>query len=344
MNIKEDRRKKFAKNLLWIVIFLVCIFFILKVSIITEITSLLLASFILAYSLKPIQNALIKRGVTRRTSSLLLVLGLILCIVIMFTILIPSIVRESSNIKSTLEEMGRYFQNLYYKLKPEGNNKIIYTIFNTINNKIRASFLQMFNKIIEFGAQFSENILSYFVIPIITYYFLCDNKYLKSKMLTLFPLSSRCIIKKINKDVDRILGRYIITQFMLSIFISILTFVVLFFLKVKFPLMLAILNGVLNIIPYFGPIFGALPCIIVAFLTSNKVALYTALWLYLIQLVEGNIISPKVIGESVSIHPVCVIIILLIGEKVGGLLGMILAVPISVIIKVIYEDLNYYLF
>ncbi|MCY6959427.1 AI-2E family transporter [Clostridium brassicae] len=344
MNIREDKKKKFVKSLLWIVIFLVSIFFILKVSIITEIGSLLLLSFILAYSLKPIQNAFLKRGITRRVSSLILVLALILGIIIMFTILIPAIIRESSNIKSTLEDMGRYFQNLYYKLKPEGNNKIIYTIFNTINNKISAAFLHMFNNIIEFGAQVSESILSYFVIPIITYYFLCDSKYLKGKVLTLFPLSSRCIIKEINKDVDRILGRYIITQFMLSIFISILTFIVLFFLKVKFPLILAILNGILNIIPYFGPIFGALPCVIVAFLTSNKVALYTALWLYLIQLIEGNIISPKIIGESVSIHPVGVIVILLIGEKVGGFLGMILAVPVSVIIKVIYEDLNYYLF
>jgi predicted PurR-regulated permease PerM len=126
--------------------------------------------------------------------------------------------------------------------------------------------------------------------------------------------------------------------------VSILTFIVLVLLKVKFPVMLSILNGLLNIIPYFGPIFGMIPPIIIAFLTSPKTAMYTAILLYSIQVIEGNILSPKITGDSVSMHPLAVILILLIGGELGGFWGMVLAVPVSVILKVIYEDLNYYLF
>ena len=100
----------------------------------------------------------------------------------------------------------------------------------------------------------------------------------------------------------------------------------------------------MNIIPYFGPIFGAVPIIIVAFLDSVNKGIWVSILLLLLQQIEGNILSPKITGESTDIHPLVVIIILLIGEKLGGFTGMILAVPIGVIIKVIYEDINYYLF
>jgi predicted PurR-regulated permease PerM len=60
--------------------------------------------------------------------------------------------------------------------------------------------------------------------------------------------------------------------------------------------------------------------------------------------VEGNIISPKITGDSISMHPLTVILLLVIGDKIAGFAGMVLAVPIGVVLKIIYEDLNYYLF
>ena len=115
-------------------------------------------------------------------------------------------------------------------------------------------------------------------------------------------------------------------------------------MKVEFPLILSLINGVFNIIPYFGPIFGAIPAIFIALLISPKTALYTALWLFALQQIEGSLLSPKIIGDSISMHPLTVIFLLIIGGELGGVLGMILAVPVGVVIKVICEDLNYYLF
>ena len=115
-------------------------------------------------------------------------------------------------------------------------------------------------------------------------------------------------------------------------------------IRVKFPLWLSILNGVFNIIPYFGPIFGAVPVVFIALLESPTKALWAALAILIIQQVEGNILSPKITGNSTNMHPLVIIILLLIGESFCGFVGMILAVPIGVIIKVIYEDINYYIF
>jgi len=81
-----------------------------------------------------------------------------------------------------------------------------------------------------------------------------------------------------------------------------------------------------------------------ALLNSPQTALWVAIWLYVIQQVEGDFISPKFIGDNISMHPLAVILILVIGGKVGGFFGMVLAVPVGVVVKVIYEDLNYYMF
>ncbi|NFF68538.1 AI-2E family transporter, partial [Clostridium sporogenes] len=130
----------------------------------------------------------------------------------------------------------------------------------------------------------------------------------------------------------------------LCLIITILTFLVLVGLGIKLPILLSLINGFSNIIPYFGPVIGSLPAILIAFTKSPKTALWALILLYSIQQIEGDILSPKITGDSVDMHPLTVILLLLIGGKIYGFVGMVLAIPIGVIMKIIYEDLNYYLF
>jgi predicted PurR-regulated permease PerM len=220
----------------------------------------------------------------------------------------------------------------------------MYVILDTIYSNSNRTMVNIFNKIFSSALSLGENLLSLAVIPIVVYYFLADGDVIGNKLLVFFPLRVRTMVRRILVDIDKILGRYIISQFILCAIIGIFTFVVLLILHVDFPIILSILNALFNIIPYFGPLFGAIPAILVALLISSKAALWTAIWLYAIQQIEGNIISPKITGDSVSMHPLMVIILLVIGGKIGGFLGMVLAVPVGVVIKIIYEDLNYYLF
>lgn len=116
------------------------------------------------------------------------------------------------------------------------------------------------------------------------------------------------------------------------------------FLKVDYPVILSVLNGFFNIIPYFGPIFGSVPAVLIALLKSPRSALYTVIWLYILQTVEGNLLSPKITGDSISMHPFFVIILLILGGRAGGIAGMVLSVPIGAAVLVIMDDINYYLF
>ncbi len=160
----------------------------------------------------------------------------------------------------------------------------------------------------------------------------------------IFPIKIRGIVKNVSEDIDKILARYIISQVILCLIITILTFLVLIGLGIKLPILLSLINGFFNIIPYFGPVIGSLPAILIALTKSPKTALWALILLYAIQQIEGDILAPKITGDSVDMHPLTVILLLLIGGKIYGFIGMVLAIPIGVIIKIIYEDLNYYLF
>ncbi|MCB2358913.1 AI-2E family transporter [Clostridium estertheticum] len=342
--MKKINKKRLVICALSIVILIAIIAIAIRIPIIKQLLNLIFISFIIAYGLKPLYMLMIRRGANKNAASALIVVGLLVLIVLIFIVVIPSIFRESLSIKRVINDLGNYLINAKTKIKILSTNKIMDSIINTIYYKSNAQILLILNKLLDFIMGLGENILTYMVSPLIIYYFLCDSENMINKTLIIFPPESRNIIKKIIDDIDKVLGRYIMSQLILCGIITIATFLILMFMKVDFPLILALINGIFNIIPYFGPIFGLIPIILIALLESPKIALYTTIWIFALQQIEGSLLSPKIIGESISMHPLTVILLLMIGGAVGGILGMILAVPLGVVIKVIYEDLNYYLF
>lgn len=102
----------------------------------------------------------------------------------------------------------------------------------------------------------------------------------------------------------------------------------------KYALVLGVIIGITNVIPYFGPIIGAFPAVIIALTMSFKMAIIVVVIIFGLQFVEGNILSPLIVGKSLHIHPVFIILALLIGGEVAGVVGLILAVPVFAILKV----------
>lgn len=336
--------KKIYRYIILVIIIFILVFFALENSVVREVLNLLLISFAISYTIRPIQKRMEQGRIGRKTAAMILIGLLILSVVAIFTLLIPSIFKESLNINHTLGNIEKFIEVIYSKLKPITNNKTMYIAIDNVYGKINNYAIGVFNKIFDTVFKIGQNIVTIAVIPIISYYFLSDGDYIGNKLLNFLPLKSRNVVRKISLHIDKILGRYIVSQLFLCGLIGVATFVILLFLKVDFPVILSILNAFFNIVPYFGPIFGAVPAIFIALIDSPQKALWTAFWLYALQQVEGNILSPKITGDSVSMHPLIVILLLIIGGEVAGFVGMILAIPIGVILKVIYEDLNYYLF
>nr|WP_244991459.1 AI-2E family transporter [Clostridium senegalense] len=332
-------------NVSFMIFILFGIYFILKkFPIFLDLIMVVLLSFIISYSLRPYYKFLIKKGMNSRLSALVVILSIILGIIIIFTILIPSIFNESENLNElliTIEEYINKFKNLKI---PMGNNEYIANFMTVVYEKVQLLFNELANSAVEKIIQLGENILLFLIVPTVIYFFLCDDNLILSGLLKFIPNSERPALRKTLLHIDKVLERYIITQFELCGIIGVLTFFSLAFLKVKFPVLLSVINAIFNIIPYFGPVIGAVPIIILSSMTSIRTAVYVSIVLAIIQQIEGDIIGPKIIGDSVNAHPLTILILLLIGGNIGGIIGMIIVIPIWVTIKVIYEDIEAYLF
>ncbi len=342
--MKKINKKKLAITSICIIIFVIIITMAMKISIIKQLINLVFLSFIVSYILRPLYMLLIEKGINKKLASSLILVGLVALLLLSFMLFIPALFGENLNIDKSINDLGNYLTNLNMKIKVVNKNKVMNSIINTIYNKVDGQIIVIFDKILNSIMALSENLITYMVSPLIIYYFLCDSENMINKSLIIFPPESRNIIKKIIVDINKVLGKYIISQLILCGFITIASFIILMFLRIDFPLMLSLINGIFNIIPYFGPILGVIPAILIGLLISPKTALYVVICFSVLQQIEGDILSPKIIGDSISMHPLTVIILLLVGGNIGGVLGMILAVPLGVVIKVIYKDLNYYLF
>lgn len=335
-------RKMKNKIIIFTIIALI-LFLIIKFPVLQEGILLIFISFLIAYVSKPLFIKLNEMKVNKRISALLIILFFVVFFATFLIILIPPLIREEASFESTLKNIKYFMSQHYGKYKFLSNKAFKNTInlaYCKITSKVQFVFSDMLNNIMNSGGK----LLSIAVIPIIVYYFLVDGEKIENNILMLFPVNTRIIAKKILKDIDKTLNRYIISQFILSIIMTIFTFIILAFLKVNFPLLLAIINGIFNIIPYFGPILGAIPAIVAALLISPKTALLATILICILQQIEGNIISPKVTGDSVDMHPLWVILLVIMGEKLMGFWGMLLAIPIGVIIKIIYDDITYYMY
>lgn len=309
-----------------------------------DTVNLILIGFIISYALKPlclyISN---KLKINLRTSAFIIIITMLITTSLAAYFFIPVFLKESTNFGSMLDNLDMYVERIVNSIGIK-DISFLNGIYEQLNEQLNKFLSELPNMLIEFISSIFGSLMSLAVIPVVAYYFLVDGEYLYNKMLLILPTEKRVIIRNVFKNVDKVISRYIVSQFVLSFIIAILSTGVLLIFGVKFAFILGLINGIFNIIPYFGPILGMIPSIVVAFIQSPSTALWTALCIFSIQQIEGNILSPKITADSTDMHPITIIIILLIGEKLGGIIGMIIVVPIGVMIKVIYDDINYHLF
>ena len=143
------------------------------------------------------------------------------------------------------------------------------------------------------------------------------------------------LIKRIQHQV----GRWMISQFVLVVVIFALEYIALLALNVPMALTLALLGGLLEIIPYIGPIISVIPAFLIALTISPVTAVMVLLVYILIQQLENHIILPLLMKKAVGLNPVVIILVLLIGGKLAGVAGLILAVPFTAAISVVWDDL-----
>ncbi|MEG2353216.1 MAG: AI-2E family transporter [Clostridium sp.] len=336
----REHNKKICKISFTLIVIFIFIYLLYKWEFSRGLITVIFISYVISYFLKPAYNRLVNSGLNKRISALIMIVLVGILFILCFSIIIPMILRDGGNILETVGDMKANLEEMINKIPLLNKTNLLNNIMQKLSDIGTSLLDEVINGLMEYG----QNAVMYLLIPILIYYFLADEDIIGNRILMLLPIGKRQLVKEVYDDIDKILSRYIISQLVLSVIIGILTFIILSILGIKYALILSIINGVFNIIPYFGPVFGGIPAVLSAVLISPRRALWTLVLLFVLQQSEGDIISPKIIGETVNMHPLTIMILLIIGGEIGGLLGMVLAVPLGVIIKVIYDDINYYLF
>lgn len=179
------------------------------------------------------------------------------------------------------------------------------------------------------------------LLPIVSFYFLKDKKILQKFLWKFLPLRHQKEEKAFFHELDAVVMDFIKGSVVVGAIVGILTAGGLWIAGIDFALIFGLIAGVCNIIPYFGPFIGAAPAVIFAFLQEPMKAVWAALVMLIVQQCESHFITPQIMGEKLGLYPVVIMFALLIGGKIFGFWGLVLAVPVSGMLKVVGKYLIY---
>ena len=176
------------------------------------------------------------------------------------------------------------------------------------------------------------------VMPVATFYFMRDIDPMKERILSLVPERYRPKMEEILGDVNSTLSAFVRGQFTVALAMAFMYAIGLYLIGTPMGLFIGILAGLSNIVPYLPLVTGLLPALVMTYLHFGDYTtlLYVLLLFGGVQLIEGFLLTPKIVGESVGLHPVAIMLAILIGGMFFGIVGLILAVPAAAVIKVLW--------
>lgn len=324
-----------------------------------SILSPFIIALVIAYLLHPVvrwleinlMNRTKLNHKVKRTLSVLLTYVLIVSLFVLFIystyVMIGGQITNNINVNNMIESIMKYsqryndiFQTAMTKLQTSGLSSDVKQQIQNLLEKTNGFLGAAINGIFDAVKRLGSNLLNILLGVIIAFYLLKDMDYFKrltnDTFDVIFKPSTNKKTKLFLEDINIVISKFIRGQLLDGIIVGILSSIGLMLIGLDFPVLIGMTAGIANIIPYFGPIIGSIPAVIVGLLSGVPIkALFAVLILLLVQQLDGAIIAPKVVGESVGLHPVFVILSIIIGGAYFGLLGMLLAVPAAGIIKLL---------
>ncbi|PZD94238.1 AI-2E family transporter [Paenibacillus sambharensis] len=302
-----------------------------------------LIAMIISYVLNPIVCMLAERKMPRSVAVLLIYAVFCAALTVLLLNLIPMFVEQLEALNKHAPELTMRAQSFINDLN--NNSFLPESIRSGINNSIYELEKRMSEAVISFvnniGAMINVVFVA-FIIPFLAFYILKDFAVFERTVIAYVPSAHRQSAVRLFKDIDEALGSYIRGQFIVCVLVGILAYIGYWLSGLPYPLLLAGVVMITNVIPYLGPFLGAAPALVVASTISFKMMLLVVIVNTACQVIESNVISPQVVGRTLHMHPLTIIFALLVGGEIAGLVGLILAVPIFAALKVILQHLFAY--
>lgn len=308
---------------------------------ITPVLSMLATALLLTTVLDPLVTFLENRDIPRATAvTFVLVLSLLVGL-ILIRLLVPVISQEVQSLSVAMDASA--LDQIIARLRGELAGKIPLLRLEAVDQKITAQLQSLVAGFMQNAFDFMLGLLSAapnaVLIAFMVFFLLKDGRPLKKALIAGVPNRYFEMALLITHKMTEQLSRYLQGQLIVAAAVAGLSVLALYLLHVPYFFFIGVLAGLANVIPYFGPIVGAVPAIIIALVHTGSLNLVLAIVIAFaaIQLIENIFISPYVTARSVELHPLAIIVVILIGGSLLGMWGMLLAVPVASIIKVTAE-------
>jgi predicted PurR-regulated permease PerM len=277
-------------------------------------------------ALKPLVNRLVDLGIPRLISSVVVFFIFLVTLVLLFFIALPPLINETILLIKNLP----YYINLVF---PNQNLNFDY-------NFISQQLIGLTNSFFQILKTFFSNLVFLISTLFFSYYLILEEDIIKKIVIKLINEKDALFISNLIEKVEKKLGNWFWGEIWLMSIVGVLTYIGLKLLGMPYALPLAVLAGLLEIVPNLGPIISAIPALIIG-LSRSPFLFFANLSLYfIVQQLENNLIVPFVMRKAVNLNPLITLLSLLIGGNIAGVLGVLLAVPITLIIEIILIELT----
>ncbi len=332
-----------ARRLLILVVVVFALWFIRDT---LDILTPFIIAFGLAYLFDPLVTRLERRNVPRLLSVSIIVFLSVGAFIFLLILSIPRIINEIGNLVSFLMGLP---PRISVWINEDGaaifgrTQEDIAKIQEILNREVSGRLAHMSDSLIQKGIQFTQGLpalmpkILYLVLtPFLFFYILKDFHKVRRWILELLPIETSWVVREYVEKVDSIIAGFFRGQFIVCLIVGVLTTTILLLLRVEYALLIGIMAGALNIVPYVGLAITLFVGILTAIASPGPMVtcLKIILAVESVRILENSVLSPRIVGNRVGLHPVWVIFSILIFAHFLGFVGLILAVPLAASLKI----------
>ena len=336
MEFVKDKRLNFIIS---VAIGLVILFYVLsKLQLLFIYFSI---AFMLAYFFDPLYKYLISKKAPK-VLAIIIVFGIIITLLILtIFFLIPSVINQLNTLYKEIPNFIENYQNLILSIKPQLSKFInpadVEILLKENLSELQRNALGLSQSIIIYLSNIVSRItFGIVIVPLILFYLMRDMLKFKENLYIFVSKKNKKEFKEVLEEIDYIISGFIRGRIIVCVIVGTLIGIGLYFLNLKFALIIGIVSGVFNFVPYLGPIVGVFLTLIFALGSPWWTLLMIVALFVLVNQLEAAYLNPHILGKGLGLHPLTVILSMLICGQLLGILGVLVAVPLTAILKVLF--------
>ncbi|OGY45258.1 MAG: hypothetical protein A2729_00225 [Candidatus Buchananbacteria bacterium RIFCSPHIGHO2_01_FULL_39_14] len=308
---------------------------------IRDVILMIFIALIFASLIEPLVNWLEKNKVPRGLGVLLIYLVLILFIILTVRLIIPPMIEQVALLANNFPSLWDRFTDNFNNFRQYSEERQLLDQIQSGLTGLQSGLQKAASGVYSFIISVFRNVINFIMVLVITFYLVVQKEAVTKLFRAAAPAKYQDHLINLFLQIQKKIGDWARGQLILGLIVGVFSFVGLLFIMPKYALVLALIAGITELIPYLGPTLGAIPAVFLGF-TVPPITFWrgiAVLILYVvIQQVENNLLVPQVMKRQVGLNPVVIIIVMLIGARIAGIIGLILAIPAATAVSVILKD------